>query len=206
MTDEEFVKLELGAKLRRLREQRSLSLADVATRSGVDAEALAAFEDHRDIPAVSDLLKIASTLGVSIGHFFQTRIPEQRVEVVRVGERWAVRKGDGGSAPPYRYHALSHGLTEKLMEPFLVEVPPGGARDITPSAHDGEEFLFVLAGVLEVEVGGDSHRLEPGDAIYYDSRLPHTLRALEGTTARLLACVAEARRAQDENPISRSYR
>jgi transcriptional regulator with XRE-family HTH domain len=201
------VKLELGAKLRRLREQRGLSLVEVATQSGVGAEALAAFEEQKAIPAVADLMKIARALDVSVGHFFQTRIPEERVEVVRSSERWTVRKeGGAGGAPPYRYHALSHGLTEKLMEPFLVEVPPGAARDATPSVHAGEEFLFVLAGVLEVAVGDATHRLEPGDAIYYDSRLPHTLRALEGTTARLLACVADARRAQDENPISRSYR
>jgi quercetin dioxygenase-like cupin family protein len=66
--------------------------------------------------------------------------------------------------------------------------------------------LFVLAGVLEVEIGGERHRLEPGDAIYYDSRQPHTLRALEAVTARLIACIAQHPNVTLKSGIDRAYR
>jgi transcriptional regulator with XRE-family HTH domain len=207
MADSTVHELQLGAKLRRLREDRGLALAKVSEQTGLAESQLASFESDDAAPAVGDLLRIASSLGVSIGHFFQTTIPEQRIEVVRAEERWTVRpRGQAGESLGYRYHALSHGLTEKLMAPFLVEVPPGQEAAVTRSSHDGEEFLFVLAGRVEVEVAGEHHELGPGDAIYYDSRLPHSLRSLEGSTARLLACVAQDRRAQGENPLGRAYR
>lgn len=207
MADPIIHELQLGAKLRRLREDRGLALAKVAEHTGLAESQLSAFEADEASPAVGDLMRIASCLDVSIGHFFQTTIPEKRIEVVRANERWTVRpRGQAGESLGYRYHALSHGLTEKLMAPFLIEVPPGQESAVTRSTHDGEEFLFILAGRVEVEVAGDIHELGPGDAIYYDSRLPHSLRSLEGSTARLLACVAQDRRAQGENPLGRAYR
>ena len=199
--------LELGAKLRRLREERGMEVTSLAAQTGLPAEQLSAFEADEAAPAVGDLLKIASSLGVSIGHFFQTTIPDRRIEVVRADERYTVRpRGQAGESLGYRYHALSHGLTEKLMAPFLVEVPPGQDAAMNRSSHEGEEFLFVLAGRVEVDVAGEVHQLGPGDAIYYDSRLTHTLRALEGSTARLLACVAQDRRPDPDNPLGRAFR
>lgn len=204
---DDFLKLELGGKLRRLREGHGMTIADLARRAALAEAALRDFEDGRAEPPVGDLLRIAGVLGVSIGHFFQTRIPEKRVEMVRSAERWTVKaRSAAGGALNYRYQALSHGLTDKLMQPFLVEVPPGQDQTLQRSEHDGEEFLFLLAGVLEVDVGGDLYRLEPGDSIYYDSNQPHTLRALEGSTARVLACIAEPPKRGGENPIDRAYR
>jgi transcriptional regulator with XRE-family HTH domain len=204
---DDFLKLDVGGKLRRLREDHGLSLADLSRRSTLAEAALRDYEDGRSVPAVGDLLKVANVLGVSIGHFFQTRIPDKRVEVVRAAERWTVKaRSEAGSALGYRYQSLSHGLTEKLMQPFLVEVPPAQDAALNRSQHEGEEFLFVLAGVLEVEIGGERHRLEPGDTIYYDSRQPHTLRALEGVTARLIACIAQHPNVTVKSPIDRAYR
>ena len=204
---DDFLKLDVGGKLRRLREDNGLTLAQLAKRAGLDESALRNYEDGRAVPSLGELMNIASVLGVSIGHFFQTRIPDKRVEVVRAAERWTVKaRSEAGGVLNYRYQSLSHGLTEKLMQPFIVEVPPGEDRALARSQHEGEEFLFLLAGVLEVEVGGDRHRLEPGDAIYYDSRQPHSLRALEGSTARLLACIAQPPHGGRENPIDRVYR
>jgi transcriptional regulator with XRE-family HTH domain len=204
---DDFLKLDVGGKLRRLREDHGLSLADLSRRSTLSESALRDYEDGRAVPAVGELLKIANVLGVSIGHFFQTRIPDKRVEVVRSAERWTVKaRSEAGGALNYRYQSLSHGLTEKLMQPFLVEVPPSEDAALNRSHHEGEEFLFVLAGVLEVEIGGERHRLEPGDAIYYDSRQQHTLRALEGVTARLIACIAQHPNVTVKSGIDRAYR
>ena len=206
MTDD-FLKLDVGGKLRRLREDHGLSLADLARRAALAEAAVRDFEDGRAVPAVGELLNIANALGVSIGHFFQTRIPDKRVEVVRAAERWTVKaRSEAGGALNYRYQSLSHGLTEKLMQPFIVEVPPGQDSALNRSQHEGEEFLFILAGVLEVEIGGERHRLEPGDSIYYDSRQPHTLRALEGATARLIAVIAQHANVMRKSEIDRAYR
>jgi transcriptional regulator with XRE-family HTH domain len=199
MIDDDFLRLQMGDKLRRIREDRGHGVAEVAAATGIAEELLSAFEENREVPGVAELLRLSDCLDVSIGHFFQMSIPAKRVEVVRSTERWTVRaSNEAARTHNYRYQALSHGLTDKLMSPFLVEIPPSGAAPPTTSSHEGEEFVFLLSGQLDVEVGGEVHRLQPGDAMYYDSRLEHTLRAAEGGPARLLACVAQPPRARSQ--------
>jgi quercetin dioxygenase-like cupin family protein len=91
------------------------------------------------------------------------------------------------------------------MSPFLVEIPPSAVAEPIRSQHEGEEFLFVLSGQLEVRVGSEVHRLAPGDAIYYDSGLEHALRALEGSAVRVLACLAQPLRMPAENALHRAF-
>jgi quercetin dioxygenase-like cupin family protein len=206
MTDDEFLALGLGEKLRRSRESQHLDLTVLSKGTGLTEEQLAAFESGQAVPAIGDLVRIASALDVSIGRFFQRAIAERRVEVVRSQDRWTVQpQSEAARTLNYRYQSLSYNLTDKLMAPFLVEIPPSDTTDVPASTHDGEEFLFVLAGQLEVAVGGEVHRLAPGDSIYFDSRMEHSLRAVEGSSVRLVACVAEERRPGVENPIDRAY-
>lgn len=206
MSEHDLAELGLGQKLRQLREDRDLELTDVASRVGIAPEQLDAFEAGRAEPAIGELVQLAQALEVSIGHFFQRHLASHRVEVVRSTDRWTVEPhSELGETLSYRYQSLSYNLTDKLMSPFLVEIPPSESTQAAASSHGGEEFLFVLAGQLEVQIGGETHRLEPGDAIYFDSRLDHSLRAVEGTSVRLLACVAEGRAQHKDNPIGRAY-
>lgn len=206
MTNEELLELGLGERLRRIREDRGLAISQLAERSGVAEHQLQAIESSREPPAVGDLVKIAAVLDVSIGHFFQRAITDSRIEVVRAQDRWTVQpQSDAARSLNYRYQSLSYNLTDKLMSPFLVEIPPSSTSEVPSSSHDGEEFLFVLSGQLEVRVGEDVHRLSPGDSIYFDSREEHSLRAVEGGVARLLACVAEMRRPRADDDMRRAY-
>lgn len=206
MNEEELLELGVGERLRRLREDRGLSPGELARRSGVPEERIAAIESSRAVPAVGELVRLGGPLRVSVGHFFQRAISERRIELVRAGERWGVPpQSDAASALNYRYQSLSYRLTDKMMSPFLVEVPPDPGVEAQASSHDGEEFLFVLSGELEAKVGDETHRLSPGDSIYFDSRLEHALRAVEGTSVRILACIAERPRPDAENPIRRAY-
>jgi transcriptional regulator with XRE-family HTH domain len=206
MNEEELFGLGIGERLRRLREDRGLSGAELARRSGIPEERIAAIEASRAVPGVGELVRLGGPLHVSVGAFFQRAISERRIELVRAGERWAVPpQSEAARTLNYRYQSLSHRLTDKLMSPFLVEVPPDPGVEAEASRHDGEEFLFVLSGELEVRVGGETHRLSPGDSIYFDSRLEHALRAVEGTSARILACIAERPHPDAESPIRRAY-
>jgi quercetin dioxygenase-like cupin family protein len=206
MTDTDFLELGLGEKLRRSREDRGVDLTALSKRTGLTEEQLAAFESDRAIPAIGDLMKIASALQLSLGRFFQRAITERRVEVVRSQNRWTVQpQSEAARTLNYRYQSLSYNLSDKLMVPFLIEIPPSDSTEVPSSKHDGEEFFFVLSGQLEVAVGGEVHRLAPGDTIYFDSRLEHSLRAVEGSSVRLVACIAEEQRPGMENPIERAY-
>lgn len=206
MKDPELRELRLGQKLEEMRLARGLTLSQLAERAGLPEERVEAFEAEREVPAVGDLVRLADALDVSIGHFFQRGLSTKRVEVVRSSDRFTVQpRSTAARTLNYRYQSLSYTLTDKLMAPFLVEIPPDESSAPPSSMHEGEEFLFVLSGQLEVRVGDEVHRLSPGDSIYFDSRLDHSLRAVEGGMARVLACVAQDRHPGGDDAIRRAY-
>jgi mannose-6-phosphate isomerase-like protein (cupin superfamily) len=74
------------------------------------------------------------------------------------------------------------------MEPFLIDVHPAESAG-APSSHEGEEFIFVLSGAVEVGYGTEVHVLRQNESIYYDSVVPHSVRSADGAEARILAVV-----------------
>lgn len=75
------------------------------------------------------------------------------------------------------------------MEPFLIDVHPAGEEQCAPSSHEGEEFIYVLSGEIEVSYGQERYRLSEGDSIYYDSVVPHDVHGVGNGSARILAVV-----------------
>jgi len=206
MNDERLQELEVGARLAALRGRRGLDRRALAERAGIETALLADYEEGRATPSVGELVRLAGALEVHVGQFFQRGVQKRRVEVVRSGERWLVDPpSEAAHRLNYRYQSLSFKLSDKLMSPFLVEIPPSAVAEAVSSQHEGEEFLFVLSGQLEVRIGSDVHRLGPGDAIYYDSDLEHSLRALEGTAVRVLACLAQPLRVRPDDSLHRAF-
>jgi len=203
--DEATFARQFREQLASLRARSGLTLAGAAEASGLSESRLEAYERGVALPAVGDLLRLARVFAVSPTHFFLSGSPAGRVEVVRATERWKVAPPtDTAAALHYSYEALSYRLTDKVMSPFLIEIPPSEGRGAEPLAHDGEEFLFVLDGSVEALLGRDVYRLSTGDAIYFDSRLQHSVRALGSVPARILACLVNVRRPPGEDsPMQR---
>jgi mannose-6-phosphate isomerase-like protein (cupin superfamily) len=205
--DEATFKQQLSEKLIRLREGKGLALADVAASSGIPQDRLEGYEKGLALPAVGELMNLARVFDVSLNHFFTSGPPVGRVEVVRARERWKVKpQTDTAAALNYSYEALSYRMTDKVMSPFHIEIPPSQGREAEPLSHEGEEFHFILEGSVEITIGSETHQLTGGDAIYFDSRLPHTIRALGFLPARMLACMVNVHRASGkDNPMGRAY-
>jgi quercetin dioxygenase-like cupin family protein len=75
------------------------------------------------------------------------------------------------------------------MEPFIIDIQPSEEKDFKLSAHEGEEFIYVLSGELEIEYGKEKYLLKEGDSIYYDSIVKHHVHGVAGKAARILALV-----------------
>lgn len=75
------------------------------------------------------------------------------------------------------------------MEPFLVDVNPIEDTDYTTSTHEGEEFIYVLEGAIEIIYGKNTYTLTEGDSIYYDSIVPHHVHAAKDSSARILGII-----------------
>jgi len=159
---------EVGATIRRLREERHLSLKDVAARSGLTQSFLSQVERSLTSPSVASLRKMAQAFGVSLAALFQgPTTPQDRV--VRQSERRQLIH----PKRQWRDYLLTPNLTGKLQV-ILSVIEPGGGSGEEPYAHDSdEECVLVIRGRLQFWVGSDSYLLEEGDSIVFESRIPH---------------------------------
>jgi DNA-binding transcriptional MerR regulator/mannose-6-phosphate isomerase-like protein (cupin superfamily) len=153
----------IGAHLRQLRARRKQSLAEVAQAVGISVGFLSALERSQMSGSVGTLRKLARYYKTNILDFFDANGAGSRH--VRPAERKVLQAGEG-----VRMELLAWGNT--VMEPHLFRVAPeAGSGD--PYTHDGEEFIYVLRGDLEITVGGEQYRLKPGDSFYFESATPH---------------------------------
>ena len=181
----------IGGKIRTLREQLELSVGDLAERCDCSPELIEQLESGEVPPSLAPLVKITRALGVRLGTLLDD---DQHVGpvVTRAGEAHTVTRfkgsGSGGEAGALDFAALASDKASRHMEPFLIDVHPGSSA-ATLSSHEGEEFIYVLEGTLEIAYGKDVHTLKPGDSIYYDSIVPHEVRAGSPAPAKILAVV-----------------
>ena len=87
------------------------------------------------------------------------------------------------------YHPLAQQKAGRHMEPFIIDINPTDNLDYKLSAHEGEEFIYVMEGEIELEYGKDKYLLKQGDSIYYDSIVKHHLHGALGKSAKILALV-----------------
>jgi transcriptional regulator with XRE-family HTH domain len=181
----------IAEKVRSVRESRNLTQDQLADRAGLRKELVSQIESGSLIPSLSPLIRIARALGVRLGTFLDD---QERVGpvIVRSGEqRKAVRFSDK-SHPGHSdldFFSLAANKAGRHMEPFLIDVYPSSAQDVKMSAHEGEEFIYVFSGELEIRYGTETYRLAEGDSIYYDSIVAHHVHCGGDRPAQFLAVV-----------------
>jgi len=184
--------LRIGSKVRELREKRRYTLQDLATKSGLSKTLLADIESGDVIPPVATLLKLAKSLTVGMAYFFEEMDRDDKISITRKDEGVSIRRRphhhEAGEVD-YIYKALETKKVNKHMEPLLVEIQPLKTGDMVFVNHEGEEFLYILDGRVEFRTDDRREVLEPGDSIYFDSDINHSLRSLEGKTARLIGVI-----------------
>ena len=181
--------LQIGRTVRDLRKRRRLTLQELSEATELSKPLLSQIENDQVIPPLATLLRIAKALQVPLQTFFEEEDNTQKCLVVRAGDanRMNRRPNHGGSPQPYFYHSLAYGKKHKHMEPFLVEFDPAQTEQLQPVRHAGEEFFYILEGRVELEHGAEIYTLEAGDSVYWDSNVPHRLRALGEDIARGIA-------------------
>lgn len=187
MTSEKTV----GAKIRQIREIRKVSLEDLAERSGMDINLIQEIEQGKNIPSLAPLIKIARALGVRLGTFLDD-VDSYGPVVVRSGEHEkGVRFTSQTSAARehLNFFSLAFDKAGRNMEPFIVEIEPGQKSDFMMSSHEGEEFIYVLDGEIEINYGKEVYNLAKGDSIYLDSIVIHNVHSGNHLPARVLAVV-----------------
>jgi len=177
---DELKDLNLGQKIKSLRQRQGLSLAQVAEKAGLSEPLMAQIEGEVVAPPVATLLKISRALNVNIGYFFQDQDAEKRAVIVPRNERKKVfrRIHEEPSKVGYYYESLAYPKADKHMEPFHVTFEVKNKEDLIFFNHKGEEFIYVLDGQLEFNYEDQTYALGTGDSLYFDASLPHAFRAV----------------------------
>ena len=153
----------IGARLRRLRTQRGLGLAEVAAAAGISVGFLSALERSLMTAAVGTLRRLARYYRTNILDFFD--VADSNTRLVRPAKRKVLQAGPG-----VRMELLAWG--NKVLEPHLFRVAPQAGSGES-YAHEGEEFLFVLRGELKISLAGEEYHLKRGDSFCFESTTPH---------------------------------
>ena len=175
----------IGERVAKLRTQLGLTLDQLASQTGFTKSYLSKIENSRKVPPIGTLSRIAHALKTEITELLNDPATgsSRAFTLVRSNERLPVVRG--GTAFGYDYVSLADTKSHKKMEPFLFTFPSQIDKHVF-FEHEGEEFLFILTGRVEWQAGSEKAILEPGDSVYFDSRLPHRGRALDGEATALV--------------------
>ena len=181
----------IGERVKKYREANNLTRSQLGEKCGLNEEQITLIEEQSDIPSLSPLIKIARTLGVRLGTFLDDQIDLGPVicRQNEIQQSISFSNDNTESRKHMNYYSLSGNKTERQMEPFIVHLNQQTDDSVERSSHEGEEFAYVLSGKVEILYGDKQYYLEKGDSIYYDSIVPHLIRAVSNDGADLIAVI-----------------
>lgn len=177
---------QIAERLRGLREVLELTVEDMARDCEISAEEYLRAETGDHDISVSMLQKIARKYGIALDALMFGEEP-------RMDSYFLTRAGKGTSierTKAYKYQSLAAGFMNRDADPFIVtvEAKPNDAP-IHYNSHHGQEFNYVLEGRMLLSINGKDLILNEGDSLYFNSKLPHGMKALDGKTVRFLAVI-----------------
>jgi transcriptional regulator with XRE-family HTH domain len=168
LTDESDLYNKIGNRIKSLRLLQNRTLQDLANSSDLSKSMISKIENNKTIPSIAALVKISSSLGVSVSDILEAN-ETLSAEFTAASEykRNITRTDKGYSIFPFspKYH-------NKEMQPILIVAKEGEVKE-HELTHEGEEFIYVISGVLEFKVGGTTYELKKGDSLYFNSLEPH---------------------------------
>lgn len=179
---------QIGERVRGLRDALDLSVEEMAADCQLDVEQYRQIESGESDIAVSTLQRIARRFDIPLDVLMFGEEP-------KMSAYFLTRKGTGISVErtkAYKYESLASGFRNRKADPFIVTVEP--KPEDTPifyNTHGGQEFNLVIEGRMQLSINGKDLILNPGDSLYFDSSLPHGMKALDGKTVKFLAVVMQ---------------
>ncbi len=167
-----------GAKMRKLRESHDWSQDALAQATGQTPEFIEQVENNEFSPSVSFLLSLADALNVDRGAFLK-----KEEETIIQGQR---AKAFSKRTRNYSYQTLTPGAESDHLRAFMVKIESRQAHKPVEYKHEGEEFIFVMEGDLELILGSKAHHLKPGESIHFNSNIPHKLKSLSNEPTHCL--------------------
>lgn len=173
--------LEIGARLRAVRERAGLSQRELAKRAGVTNTTVSLIEQQAHAPSLASLHRILSAIPISIADFFALPSSQQNVLFNDADDLAVVTRGEAD------LRVLAAERRDKTLQMFIERYQPGAGTGDEPIIHDGETAAVVLRGTIEVRVGDVTRILRRGGGYQIIGKQPYMLRNI-GKTVAVVAC------------------
>ena len=182
----------IGKKISQLRNSKNMTIEQLAEQSQSHVEQIRQIEAGALVPSLTPLLEISRALGIRLGTLLDDDPIEGPVVFKSTQAPNIIRfsgKDPKATSSNLDFYSMGAGKSDRHMEPFIIDVKPRTGETPPLSAHEGEEFIFVLTGGIEISYGKKTYQLGPGESIYYDSIVPHDVHATGDANARILAVI-----------------
>jgi transcriptional regulator with XRE-family HTH domain len=181
-----IINREIGERIKGIRELSDLTVVELSKKINASPELLETYENGRaDIP-VSILHDISAELGISMTELMTG-------EEARLTTYSVVRKDAGvgiDRRKAYNYSSLAYNFAGREMDPYLITIDPKPESEpLSMNTHHGQEFHYCIEGAFTIMIDRHEITINEGDAIYFDSKYPHGMRALNGKPARELVII-----------------
>ena len=169
----------VGKKIKKERLKKKMSLDRVANETGFSVDYLKEVESGKKIPPVGALLQIARALEIDSGFFLKEQETSLRSRIKAYTKR----------TENYAYTTLTPGAENKHLKAFKVSIDAMTDHKGVGYQHEGEEFVYVLAGKVEVVVGDHVNKINVGDSLHFNSGIQHQLRNVGNEKAELIVVI-----------------
>lgn len=180
----------IGNKIQKMRTDASLSVSELAAQASITESQLEKIENQTLNPSIAVMIRISRVLGTRLGTLLDGVESSEPVICSEQNHTPTVYVTNPENDQPSNldFYSLAQQKSDRNMEPFIVNVGYTSPLERESSHHEGEEFLYILDGAIELTYGSKSYVLEQGSSMYYDSIVPHNISAKsENTTAKMLA-------------------
>ena len=169
--------MEIGSKIKRLRQQLNLSQSELADRCELTKGYISQLENDLTSPSIATLIDILAALGTDLSEFFRKEDDHR----VTFSENDFIEKHEDGMVLKW----IIPNAQKNEMEPVLVELLPGASTSVD-FPHDGEEFGYVLDGKICITLGESKYVCKKGETFYYEASKSHHIKNVGKTLARIL--------------------
>ena len=175
----------IGERIKQLRLKKSMGLVELGRHTGLSASFLSQLETGRVVPTLRNLARLAMVFSRDLNYFFEPE-PQTLFRIHRGKERLRLPQS-GVANPAYFFESLGYLVPDRQLDPYFAEfLPAEEGREAKAHQHFGCEFLYVLSGDLTVHHGSATHRVEQGDAIYFDASTTHSYECAGKSSATAL--------------------
>ena len=173
----------IANRIRKLRQGSGLTVTAAAKKADLTKSALSKIETAQISPPISTLIRIAKALSVPLVEFFVDE--ENNPAYVFTPKNTGKAVSQKGSQFGYHYEALALSKRDKNVEPFILTIEPGDPPG--EFFHKGQEFIYMLTGVMDFTIGENTYRMRAGDSIYFDSEVKHKTQVIGKRAVRFVA-------------------